>query len=142
MSIYYIEQCIAKHKTNRTYDGIQRLMSLNVDGGSMVIDKNTIIYEDKNHKNSIFYEVPFYEGDPTKRYHIKWAWAFIKKNKNKKVKLLTVGSNPKLEYVTIESKIHEKNEKKYIKLNKFNKFNNSKGSQLSIMDFFGRRSYD
>ena len=132
------EKYIQMHRTNHTYDGIPRLMSFNVDEGSIVIHKDTVKYEDENYKNSIFYEVPFNKGDPTNGYNIEWTLAFINKNKNKNIKLLTVGSNPKLEYVTIESRIHKKNGKSYIKLNKLN---NLKGSHLSPIAYSRREPY-
>ena len=98
--------------------GKRFLNSLNVGEGSIVLDPNTLRYDDYETNTSIYYEVPFFEGDPSNGYHEKFAWAFILTNKSKKIKFITVGKQPKLEIVTLYPKIIEWKGRKCIKLDK------------------------
>ena len=111
-----IEELIEKHA--RYKDGKRYLNSFNIDEGSIVIYKDTRIYDDKENDTNLFYEAPFYNGDPTDGYNEKFTWAFISKNKGKKIKLLTVGKVTKLEYVTLYPDIIEWKGKKCIKLDR------------------------
>ena len=123
MSDYLEEKDIEKliEKKHAKYpDGINSryLVPLNVKEGSIVLDPNTLKYDDYETDENIYYEVPFVRGDHSNRYNEKYAWAFILNNENNKIKFIRVGISPKLEIVTLFPNIVEWKGRKCIKLNK------------------------
>jgi hypothetical protein len=107
------------------HEGKRFLNSLNVGNGSIVLDPDTLRYDDYETNTSIYYELPFIKGKPSNGYHEKFAWAFILTNKSKKIKFITVGKEPKLEIVTLYPKIVEWEGRKCIKLDKRCNFHQS-----------------
>ena len=118
-----IEYYISKHASY--HNGIRTLQSLNVKEASIVLDPNTITYDDYIIDDFILYEIPFIRGDPNDGYNTKYAWRFILTNKDKKIKFLTLGKEPKLDIVTLFPKIVEWNGRSCIKLDKSCNYHNS-----------------
>lgn len=73
------------------------LKSLNVIKSSMLMDPHSVKYSDYDNGTHIYYQLPYKKR--TKEYNEAYGWAFVKNNESNRIKFITCGGNPKMEYV-------------------------------------------
>ena len=76
---------------------IRYLKSFNIEFSSMLLNPNSVTYEDYDNGTHIFYQLPYKKG--TKKPNFEYAWKFINNNKSNRIKFITCGNKPKMEYV-------------------------------------------